>query len=78
MAFTLRLNVKRFTRAVRLAGYHSDYALAVRMRINRATLKRVLDGDNNPGPAFIAGALRALSPLRFEDLFDVGEAGGDV
>ncbi|WP_447008694.1 transcriptional regulator [Saccharothrix sp. DSM 118769] len=71
MPFTVRLRGDVFTKAARLAGFRSDYALAKKMEINRSTVARVLSGDLNPGPAFIAGALHALAPMQFDDLFDV-------
>jgi transcriptional regulator with XRE-family HTH domain len=71
MPFTVRLKNDLFTKAVRLAGFRSDYALAKKMGINRSTVARVLSGDLNPGPAFIAGALTALTPMQFDDLFEV-------
>ncbi|XVS62094.1 transcriptional regulator [Actinosynnema sp. CA-299493] len=64
----LRIDV--FTKAARLAGFRSDYKLAKAMGLNRSTVTRVLSGDLRPGPAFIAGALIALPPMSFEDLFE--------
>ncbi|MEU4802362.1 transcriptional regulator [Actinosynnema sp. NPDC023587] len=61
----------KLIRSARLAGLNSDYALAKKMGINRSTLSRVIDSELQPGPAFIGGALVALDPLRFEDLFMV-------
>jgi hypothetical protein len=56
---------------VRLAGFHTDYALAKAMDVNRSTVHRVRTGYLQPGPAFIGGALTALAPMGFDDLFDV-------
>ncbi|WP_322746679.1 transcriptional regulator [Saccharothrix syringae] len=53
------------------ANFRSDYALARAMGLNRSTVTRVVAGVLQPGPAFIAGALTVLAPLRFEDLFEV-------
>ncbi len=69
--YTIRLRSEAFGKAVILAGFPSDYALAKKMRVNRSTVVRVRRGDLQPGPAFIAGALRALHPLAFGDLFEV-------
>ncbi|GAA2685795.1 MULTISPECIES: transcriptional regulator [Actinosynnema] len=71
MPHTIQLRDEEFTRVSRLAGYRSDYALARAMDVNRSTVTRVLSGDLQPGPAFIGGALVALYPLRFEDMFTV-------
>ncbi len=71
MPFTVQLNSDVFTRAAKLAGFRSDYALAKKMEINRSTVARVLSGKLNPGPAFIAGALTALTPMQFADLFAI-------
>ncbi|GAA1294324.1 transcriptional regulator [Saccharothrix xinjiangensis] len=71
MPHTIRLRTEPFTKAMRLAGFHSDYALARAMDLNRSTVTRVLTGQLQPGPAFIGGALTALAPMTFTDLFDV-------
>lgn len=68
---TIRLREDAFTKARKLAGFHSDYALAKAMGVNRSTVTRVLTGRLQPGPAFIGGALTALTPLQFNDLFDI-------
>ncbi|WP_461118879.1 transcriptional regulator [Saccharothrix stipae] len=41
------------------------------MDIDRTVLHRVRTGKAQPGAAFIAGALIALAPAKFEDLFEV-------
>ncbi|RKT52470.1 transcriptional regulator [Saccharothrix australiensis] len=71
MSYTVRLRVEAFGKAVLLAGFASDYALAAAMGLNRSTVKRVRDGELRPGPAFIGGALKALAPLEFGDLFEI-------
>lgn len=71
MPNTIRLRTEAFTKAVRLAGFQSDYALAKAMDVNRSTVKRVVGGDLQPGPAFIGGALLALAPMQFDDLFEI-------
>ncbi|GAA1347414.1 transcriptional regulator [Saccharothrix algeriensis] len=71
MALTIRLKVGTFRRASEMAGFQSVYALAKVMEVNRSTLKRVLEGDLSPGSAFIAGAVTALKPFTFDDLFEV-------
>ncbi|MBB4968435.1 hypothetical protein [Saccharothrix violaceirubra] len=75
---TIRLRAVEFAKAMTLAGYRSDYALSQTMGLNRSTVTRVRTGHLNPGPAFIAGALIALAPMEFHDLFNVvarGEGG---
>ncbi|MCC8244239.1 transcriptional regulator [Saccharothrix luteola] len=71
MPHTIKLRRDVFTKAARLAGFRSDYALAKAMEINRSTVARVLAGDLQPGLAFIAGALLALTPMQFHDLFHI-------
>lgn len=56
MSYTVRLRDESFTKAVSLAGFHSNYALAKAMRLNRSTVVRVRRGVLQPGSAFIAGA----------------------
>ncbi|XVS68101.1 transcriptional regulator [Actinosynnema sp. CA-299493] len=71
MPYTIKLRTDVFRKAARLAGFRSDYALAKAMDVNRSTVARVLGGDLQPGPAFIGGAVTALAPMQFEDLFEI-------
>ncbi|MEU5695923.1 transcriptional regulator [Actinosynnema sp. NPDC020468] len=71
MPHTIRLRAVAFAKAARLAGFSSDYALAKAMDLNRSTVTRVRGGELQPGPAFIGGALTALAPMQFDDLFEV-------
>jgi hypothetical protein len=71
MPHTIRLRTDTFTKAARLAGFHSDYGLAKAMDVNRSTVARVLSGELQPGPACIGGALAALTPMQFDDLSEV-------
>ena len=71
MPNTIKLRTDVFTKAARLAGFRSDYALAKAMDVNRSTVARVLSGDLQPGAAFIGGALTALAPMQFDDLFEI-------
>ncbi|CCH27964.1 transcriptional regulator [Actinosynnema sp. NPDC047251] len=71
MPKTIRLRAQAFAKAALLAGFSSDYALAKAMEVNRSTVARVLSGELRPGPAFIGGALAALAPMQFDDLFEV-------
>ena len=67
----IKLRTDAFSKSARLAGFTSDYALAKAMDVNRSTVARVLAGELQPGPAFIGGALTALAPMQFDDLFEV-------
>jgi transcriptional regulator with XRE-family HTH domain len=69
--YNIALRTEVFTKAARLAGFRSDYKLAKAMGVNRSTVARVLSGDLRPGAAFIAGTLTTLSPMQFDDLFQV-------
>nr|WP_073889505.1 transcriptional regulator [Saccharothrix sp. CB00851] len=69
--YTVELRTDQFSKAVALAGFKSDYALAKQMHVARSTVMRVCAGHLKPGPAFIGGALTALAPMSFEDLFEV-------
>ena len=69
--YHVALRTDVFTKAAQLAGFRSDYSAAKAMGLNRSTLTRVLSGELHPGPAFIAGALVALTPMQFDDLFTV-------
>lgn len=71
MPYTIKLRRGVFTKAARLAGFRSDYALAKAMGVNRSTVARVMAGHLQPGPTFIAGALLALTPMQFHDLFHI-------
>jgi hypothetical protein len=75
MPHTIKLRKGTFAKAVRLAGFRSDYALAKAMDVNRSTVARVVSGQLQPGPAFIGGALTALTPMQFDDLFEIVPAG---
>lgn len=76
MPQTIRLRTDVFAKAAQLAGFHSVYALAKAMGVNRSTVARVTSGELQPGPAFIGGALVALTPMQFHDLFEVVPATG--
>ncbi|XVS65787.1 AMED_5909 family protein [Actinosynnema sp. CA-299493] len=67
----IRLRDDMFAKAMRLAGFQSDYAVAKAMGLHRSTVKRARAGELRPGARFISGALTALAPFDFEDLFEV-------
>ncbi len=69
MAKSVKVSVEAFRTAAKEMGYPSDYRLAKDMEIARSTLQRVLTGELQPGPGFIAGALTALPHKGFDDLF---------
>lgn len=71
MAHTVRLRTEAFVKAAKLAGFQSDYSLARAMDVNRSTVTRVITGRLQPGPTFIGSALTVLSPMAFNDLFDI-------
>ncbi|QFZ16595.1 hypothetical protein [Saccharothrix syringae] len=73
MAYTVKLRFDAFDKAVQLAGFPSDYALARAMKVNRSTVVRVRAGDLRPGAVFIGSALTALAPMAFDDLFEIVE-----
>lgn len=75
---TVQLRRRSFTKAVELAGFRSDYALAKAMGVNRSTVARVLSGALQPGSTFIGSALAALTPMEFSDLFEVVPTAADV
>jgi len=69
MARTIRLS-SAFERAVAERQRHSTTPLWQEIGVHRTTLHRVRTGETEPSTAFIAGALRAFAPMRFEDLFE--------
>ncbi|GAA3863211.1 hypothetical protein GCM10022243_32170 [Saccharothrix violaceirubra] len=71
MSYTVRLRRDLFAKARNLAGLKSDCALARAMKLNRSTVTRVRSGQLQPGRAFIGGALVALAPFDFHDLFEI-------
>ncbi|NUT53508.1 MAG: helix-turn-helix transcriptional regulator [Saccharothrix sp.] len=77
-SYTVRIRTDIFCKARALAGFPSEYETARAMGVNRSTLSRVLSGELQPGAAFIAGALVALDPMAFEDLFEVVPKSGQT
>lgn len=70
MTATLRLKADVLGNYRRLAGLKTDAALAARMGIDPGNLSRVLKGNQQPGPKFIA-ALCAAFEAQLEELFEV-------
>jgi hypothetical protein len=69
----VKVRVVKFDQYMRLAKFESINALAQVMGVHRSTVCRVMDGQLQPGAAFIAGALTAFAPASFTELFDVVE-----
>jgi hypothetical protein len=71
MPHTVRLRTKVLEKAMALARIPSDCALAKAMQVNRSTVTRVRTGELQPGSVFIGSVLTALTPLTFDDLFEI-------
>lgn len=63
-------NLEKYRKMLRI---ETDEALAFRMKVNPATVSRVLRGKTSPGPRFIAGLLVTFGEYNvdFNDLFRV-------
>lgn len=73
----IKLDVDAFNNAAAEQGW-TDTELASKMGISTTQLWRVRLADtdprhNDPGPDFVAGALRAFPHKKFEDLFFLAE-----
>lgn len=71
MAAAIRLRTSQFRKYTAIAGMPTDDAKAKAIKVDPATLSRVLKGRCAPGARFIAGTLAAFPDLDFEDLFEV-------
>lgn len=71
MTATLRLRVEQLAKLRTLAGITTDDALAKRMRMDPATVSRVLRGKQTPGPRFIAALVDCFPGWDLDDLFEV-------
>lgn len=69
MLATLQLNRAGLGKVRRLTGITYDHQLAERIRVDAATVSRVLTGKSAPGPRFIAGCIEAFGADCFTDLF---------
>ncbi|GAB6181718.1 hypothetical protein JCM14036_30370 [Desulfotomaculum defluvii] len=74
----IKLRVAEFNEAAK-AKYKSDLELAAAMGISTTQLwrARLADEDprhNDPGKEFVAGALKAFTNMKFEDLFFLAES----
>lgn len=81
MTATLRLKTRQLRKIRGWVGLGTDSALAARMGVDPGNLSRVLRGQQQPGPKFIASLCVALS-AELADLFEVvdidDEASDDV
>lgn len=71
MTATLRLRGDQLAKLRTLAGITTDDALAKRMRMDPATVSRVLRGKQTPGPRFIAALVGCFPGWDLDDLFEV-------
>lgn len=64
----IKLNRKALEKLQSTKGWN-DTELAEQMGIDRVQVWRVKEGHNEPGRAFISGALKVFPEASFEDLF---------
>lgn len=70
MVATLRLRTDQLAKIRRWKGIATDAQLAAVMKIDAGNLSRVLKGNQQPGPKFIAALCHALD-AELGDLFEV-------
>jgi transcriptional regulator with XRE-family HTH domain len=70
---TLKINPDGLERLRSQLGSPTNDALARRMKVDSATVSRVLSGKSTPGARFIAGALLAFGTAWIGELFQVVE-----
>jgi len=63
--------------ACQLAGLDTDAAVAARLGLSQSTIMRATSGESDPGARFIAAALIAFGPDKFNDVFRVERVGGN-
>lgn len=71
MSVTLRLRSDQLVKLRTLAGITTDNALAESMRMDPATVSRVLRGKQTPGPRFMAALVDCFHGWDLDDLFEV-------
>lgn len=71
MTTTLRLRTDQLAKLRKLAGLHTNAALAQRMNFDAGNLSRVLAGKQQPGPKFMAALVLAFPGFSLDDLFEV-------
>lgn len=70
---TLAIDPAALERLKKQLGGPTNEALARKMKINPATVSRVLSGKSAPGTSFIAGAMLAFGSAWICELFTVVE-----
>lgn len=68
---TIGLNKPGLAKIKRLSGIQHDIDFAMRIKVDAATVSRVVTGKSAPGPRFIAGCIEAFGADCFTDLFVV-------
>jgi len=71
----LRLRAEQFQRHCRQLGLESPTAQAEHLGLSKWTVSRLLSGAIVPGEHVIACTLYSFPSLRFEDFFEVIDAG---
>lgn len=78
-AVTLRVRTDRLEHYRSSLGIATPAALAKFMGMAPSSVTRVIAGEYEPGPRFIASLLTVFPTLRFRDLFEITEvADGDT
>ncbi len=76
MAARITLRTGQYRKFCALKGWTTLTAQSEHIKVDPATLSRVLTGKTAPGERFIAGLLAAMPELDFADLFEVTSDGG--
>lgn len=71
MTATLRLRADVLAKLRGTAGLKTDDALAKAMRMDPATVSRVLRGKQTPGPKFMAALVACFPGWDLDDLFEI-------
>lgn len=67
----IRLKVPEFLRIAGEAGLATDTEIGAHLRMNQASIWRLLHGKTAPSAAFIAAVLASFPGVKFEDVFEV-------
>lgn len=80
MRATLRLRLDEIAKYRVRAGLRTEQDLADAMRASQATVNRVLNGRQQPGPEFIASLVSSLEKqgATFYDLFEIAHEDDEV
>lgn len=73
MTTTLRLNFAQLQKLRKLARIDTNAALARQMNVDEATVSRVIQGKQAPGPKFMASLVTCFPGFGLDDLFEVVE-----